>query len=103
MAAMKKSANLNDPWAKPEKSKAKPKPLVKVKPKAALTKPPVRNPNAPKGGTPPTGNVRVVPPTKPKRTPPRGSTFKGGRSSRGGGGRPGGMLGGGGGLTRGPR
>jgi hypothetical protein len=57
------------------------KPTIKVKPKAPLTKGAVQNPNAPKGGTPPTGNVKVVP---PKKTPPRGSSQKGGRSSRGG-------------------
>ena len=48
------------------------KPTIKVVPKSPLKKATVKNPNAPKGGTPPTGNVKVVPPKK--KTPPKGST-----------------------------
>ena len=90
--------NRKDKPIKPDKSGTKAevrgrmstKPTVKVKPKGPLTKPPVKNPNAPKGTQPPTGNVKVVPPAK--KTPPIGGTFKGGRSSRGG------LRGGGGGM-----
>jgi hypothetical protein len=94
MAVMKKKSTMEDPWAKPAKTKpAKPVKVITKVPKKVVQAKPAKNPSAPKPAAPNTGNVKVVPPKK--KSLPRGLSNKGGKSSRGGmrGGLGGGIFG----------
>jgi hypothetical protein len=68
MAAMKKKAIMEDPWAKPSKSKpAKPVKVIKTVPKKVVEAKPKVNPNAPKPVKAATPGLKIIPGgSKPK-------------------------------------